>query len=87
MTRDNLEVFKNDSLSHLNSHQLQELTEIYINPDALLEDRINMFLDKIGNPYLFKINDTIFRIKFSDNDKSLDDSIYSYLSNLIESDN
>lgn len=87
MTINELKELKNISLSNYHFNELKELTEIYIDPTAPIEERINTLLDNIENPYIFKINGTVFRIKFSDNDKSLSDSINNYLYDLIESDN
>jgi len=80
LSKNDLEILKNDTAIN----NLMELTEIHINPNELLENRINTFFEEIGNPYCFKINGTVFRIKFSDNDKSLDNGMYNYLSNIIE---
>lgn len=86
-TRQDLEHLSRIDKEIIPNHTLKELTEIHIDPNEPLENRIKAFFEGIGNPYCFKINDTVFRIKFSDNSKSLDDSIYNYLSNLVESDN
>lgn len=83
MNTNELNELKNVSLSD-QLLKLKELTEIYIDPDISIEERVNTLFDKIGNPYFFKINGTIFRIKFSNNNKSLDESFYNYLYNLIE---
>jgi len=80
LSKNDLEILKNDTAIN----NLMELTDIHINPNELLENRINTFFEGIGNPYCFKINGTVFRIKFSDNDKSLDNGMYNYLSNIIE---
>lgn len=79
-----LEEMKKNYYDYPNLEDLKELTEIHLNSNEPIEQRINHFFEEVENPYCFKINGTIFKIKFSNNDKTLDNSIKSYISNLIE---
>jgi len=64
----------------LNTENLKELEEIYIDPNATIEDRIKNFFNKVENPYCFKVLGTPVQISYANHNKTLEDCIINYLS-------
>lgn len=60
---------------------LKELTEIKIDKNANIEEKFDLFINQIGNPYMFTINKTPVKISFSEHtDRTLNDCLYQYFS-------
>jgi len=58
---------------------LEELSEINLYPDLPVQERLELFLCQIGNPYCFKVNGTPVQVCFSDRAKTLDEAVSNYL--------
>ena len=48
------------------------------------EIRIIEFINKIKNPYIFKINGKLVKIEFSDNDKTAEKAINRVIKNIYK---
>lgn len=62
-----------------NRDNLVDITGIEINPSLLKEERINEFINKIGNPYYFKVGKLTVKISFIDTEESLQDRLIKYM--------
>lgn len=58
--------------------ELKELTEIVINPDEPIKQRIENYVEQIGNPYQFLINGKRVKISFDDTNRTLEDCLHNY---------
>lgn len=77
-----LEVLSNLDICTVNKNQLKELTDIKIDMNLPINQRIENFFDSIGNPFLFKVNGTAVKIAYNDcNSKTLDECLLHYLTN------
>ena len=59
-----------------------EITDIKIDKRKSSNERILDFLNKVKNPYIFKVKGKLVRIRFSDTDKTADDCLTNVLKNL-----
>lgn len=79
---DKLERCRNISLDEVNIDEVDEITEIKIDKRKSSNERILDFLNKVKNPYIFKVNGKLVRIRFSETSKTADDCLTDVLKNL-----
>lgn len=79
---DKLERCRNISLDEVNIDEVDEITEIKIDKRKSSNERILDFLNKVKNPYIFKVNGKLVRIRFSETNKTADDFLTDVLKNL-----
>ena len=77
-----LEKCKNIDLSEIDINEVDEITNIKIDRRKSSNERILDFLNEVKNPYIFKVNGKLVRIRFSDTEKTADDCLTSVLQNL-----
>ena len=56
-----------------------DLREIQIDESKKVAERVENFLEQVGNPYLFKVGDVFVKVNYKDG-KDLADSLISLLS-------
>ncbi len=69
-------------LDEVNPDDVDEITDIKIDKRKSSNERILDFLNKVKNPYIFKVKGRLVRIRFSDTDKTADDCLTNALKNL-----
>ena len=79
-----VEKYKNISLDEVNINEVKDLTEIKISRRKSSNDKILDFLNSVENPYVFKINDTLVKIEFSNNKKTAENCITNAIKNIYE---
>ena len=57
-----------------------DLREIQIDESKKVPERVENFLEQVGNPYLFKVGDVFVKVNYKDG-KDLADSLITLLSN------
>ena len=77
-----LERCKNANFDDVKLEDVDELTSIKIDRRKPSNERILDFLTKVKNPYIFKVNGKLVRIRFSDTDKTAEDCLTRVLENL-----
>ena len=73
---------KNMTLDDVGLDDIDDITSIKIDKRKSSNERILDFLIQVKNPYIFKLNNRLVRIRFSDNVRTADDALTSVLSNL-----
>ncbi len=61
---------------------VDKVSSIKIDRRKSSKERILDFLTKVKNPYIFKVNGKLVRIRFSNTDKTAEDCLTSVLKNL-----
>jgi len=79
LSRAELERLKSLDIKDVSADDLQELSEVKLYSDLPVQERLELFLCQIGNPYCFKVNGTPVQVSFSDSPKSLDEALNNYL--------
>ena len=80
--REKLERCRNVNLDDVKLENVDEITSIKIDRRKPSEERILDFFTKVKNPYIFKVNGKLVRIRFSDTDKTAEDCLTRVLENL-----
>jgi len=81
LSRDELERLKYIDINEVDPEGLQELSEVRLHSDLPVQERLELFLCQIGNPYCFKVNGTPVQVSFSDGRKTLDEALNNYFTN------
>ena len=82
--REKIERCKNMKLSGVSLDDVDDILSINIDRRKSSNERILDFLRKTKNPYIFKVNNTLVRISFSNNERTADDCLTSVLKNLYK---
>lgn len=61
----------------------QHIKDVKIAPGLSKEERIEQFLRQIGNPYCFRCNGCVVQVSFSETERTLEDCLQDYFSNLV----
>jgi hypothetical protein len=85
--REALQELSKINIKDMNNKFLRELTEVNLDGNTPIEERLESFLQQIENPYCFLVNGIPVQISFASHNKTLDDCLYSYLSHKKQSDN
>ena len=73
---------RNVNLGDVTLDDVDEISSIKIDKRKPSNERILEFITKVKNPYIFKVNGNLVRIRFSDTDKTAEDSLTRVLENL-----
>ena len=82
--REKLERCKNISLDEVNPDDVDELSSIRINTRMNPVNRIIDFISKTKNPYIFKVNGKLVKIEFSDNNKTIEESVTNVIKSIYK---
>ena len=80
--QEKLEKCRNMRLEDVTLDDVDELGTIKIDRRKSSNERILDFLTKVKNPYIFKINGRLVRIRFSENIPTTEDDLTNVLKNL-----
>lgn len=82
--KDKLERCRKISLEDIQPEDVDEITEIKIDKRKSSNERILDFLNKVKNPYIFKVNGRLVQIGFSNNGKTADECLTNVLKSLYK---
>lgn len=82
--RNKLLKYEKVSLDEVNVNDVDELTKIRIKKRKSSNERMLAFLNEVKNPYIFKVNGKLVRIRFSDTNKTADDCLTNVLNKLYK---
>ena len=77
-----LERCRNVNLDDVKLEDVDEITDIKIDRRKPTNERILDFIIMTKNPYIFKVNGKLIRMRFSDTDKAAKDCLTNALKNL-----
>lgn len=80
--KDKLERCKNIDIRTISDNDIDDIKDIKIDRRKPSNERILDFLNKVKNPYVFKINGRIVRMRFSESNLTADDCLTRMLKNL-----
>ena len=79
LSKQELEKLKHIDIKDIHPNELHELSEVKLYSDLPVQERLELFLCQIGNPYCFKVNGTPVQVSFADGRKTLDEALDNYL--------
>lgn len=59
-----LVIYQTRDMASCDKGQLTDLSEIEIDTELAITERIGRFIHQVGNPYLFKVGDTAVKVEF-----------------------
>ncbi len=74
--------YRNMKLEDVTLDDVDEISSIKIDKRKSSNERVLDFIVKVKNPYIFKVNGKLVRIRFSDTDKTAEDCLTRVLENL-----
>ena len=80
--QEKLEKCRNMRLEDVTLDDVDELGTIKIDRRKSSNERILDFLTKVKNPYIFKVNGRLVRMRFSENGPTAEDCLTNVLKNL-----
>lgn len=80
--QDKLDRCKNIPLDEINPDDVDELSEVKISRKKSKEERILDFIFNVKNPYVFKVDDKLVKIGFTDNGKSAEECLMNVIDSL-----
>lgn len=80
--KEKLERCRDVNLDDVKLEDVDEIKYIKIDRRKPSEERILDFIMKVKNPYIFKVNGKLVRIRFSETDKTAEDCLTNVLKNL-----
>ena len=86
LSRGELDRLRGLDINDLSVDDLQELSEVRLYSDLPVQERLELFLCQIGNPYCFKVNGTPVQVSFSNGRKTLDEALNNYFTNRSDYD-
>lgn len=66
LTVNDLEMLRNADIMTCNADELVDLKRTEVNRNAAQKQRAGDFIAQVGNPYLFKVDDTVVKVEFGD---------------------
>lgn len=64
-------------LQEINENELVELKSVDVDKTLPIPERVADFIEKIRNPYCFKVDGVVVKLKFTENGGSFQDAFYS----------
>lgn len=61
---------------------LKDINDVFIDATLSKEERIQSYIDQIGNPYCYLDKDVVVKISFSNTEATLEDRLRTYISSL-----
>lgn len=61
---------------------LKDINDVFIDATLSKEERIQSYVDQIGNPYCYLDKDVVVKISFSNTEATLEDRLRTYISSL-----
>ncbi len=84
ITTTELNIMKNQDFMTCDENQLVDIRDISVDSTKNKQDKLLDFIEKIKNPYLFKVGDIIVKVKFADNNKSFQERMENIILSKIE---
>ena len=57
------------------SPDLVDISRLHVDHDLPVDERIEQFVSDVGNPYLFRIHDTVVKVQYADRSVSLQERL------------
>lgn len=80
--QEKLERCKNIPIEDINPDEVDDIEDIKISRKKCREERILDFIVATKNPYAFKVNGTLVKISFSNNNRNAKDCVTKVIKNL-----
>ncbi|MFI3238266.1 MAG: hypothetical protein R3Y47_09625 [Lachnospiraceae bacterium] len=77
-----METMAGADITSADKNRLVDISTIKVDKELPVKERIKNYIEQIKNPYCFKVNDTVVKIKFSDTDITMEQCLEGYFGSL-----
>ena len=85
MAQENLSNMSMIKIENINTNDLADIMNVYIDPQLSHIERIKSYIEQIKNPYCFLCNGTLVQVSFVSENRTLEESLKGYLLSLKNS--
>ena len=83
MTQRDLTQLHDFSLQSCDPSKLTDIKGIHIDRSQSIPQRINAFIDTVGNPYLFKVGSVVVKVNFNPGGKTFQNAMVDAMNSLL----
>lgn len=62
--------------------ELVDIRNVHIDPALPVEERVKSYVSQIKNPYLFLVGQTVVRVEYANNNRTINDNFLSLLATI-----
>ena len=77
MNREELARMKTQELKDVDESTLVDIKKINVDRDLPVNERVIQFIAQVRNPYCFKVEDTVVKLRFTENGSSCQEAFCS----------
>lgn len=77
-----LEAMADTDIAVVDKSRLVDISTIKVDKELPVKERVKSYIKQIKNPYCFKVNDTVVKIRFSDTNITLEQRLEGYFGSL-----
>ena len=59
---------------------LVDIRDVRIDRTLPMEERVKSYVEQVKNPYMFKVGNTVVRVSYADNGKTMNDNFVNMIS-------
>ena len=79
MNEEKLKAMKEVNVKEIDKSQLVDLKKVEIDRTLPVPERIEKFVRQIRNPYLFKVDNVVVKLKFTEGEPSCQEALYGMI--------
>ena len=84
LSKEELERMQQIDIKDAVTDSLVDISEIEIDRKKSVADRVEDYVQTVGNPYLVKVGEYVVKIGYSDCDETLNDRMKQYIKKIAE---
>ena len=83
-TIEELRAMREIDIMQADREQLVDISEIQIDENKTLEERMERYLEQVHNPFLVKAGEYVIKFQYMDCDKDINDRMIEYVSKMAK---
>ena len=84
MTMEELQRMREADIMLADRAQLTDISTLEIDRHRPVKDRIQSYLEQVGNPFLVKVGDYVLKLNYAEDGKDMEDSMLEYVSGMTK---
>lgn len=84
MTMEELQRMREADIMLADRAQLTDISTLEIEEHRPVRDRIQSYLEQVGNPFLVKVGDYVLKLNYAEDGKDMEDRMLEYVSGMTK---
>lgn len=84
MTMEELQRLQEADIMTADRAQLTDICTLEIEKHRAVKDRIQSYLEQVGNPFLVKVGDYVLKLNYADNGRDMEERMMEYVSEMTK---